>query len=1373
MKVLKQMKKKDVSNLLINILSILKPSLAKALSVPLLLGGMGILNSPLWLDIVNVFLSNQEFYPQINGPISPPKESIGWFFILCSIFIFIVDSWRLVKANGNEKGKAVLDIIKEQPQKTAKFFIEEMKNQPSSATHIIDEKIYKRICELQHLRFFGTFLKEEKSIQLANDLIEGELARGSSPKRALGLALSSRYLSVGDNIDKAKVYLEQSKKLTHVPESKIAEAFIITAESGINDGLSVLAGDDNSSSYSAIFMIKRHKEGIKVAINWFDCAELTISHLDVDGQISYLSGLLESQSWDRALSEVEKLELEIEKHYTSPALAQIVAFTFLTNAIKATELRDSVMQQIPFAAETFPLADDIESIKLRNKAVTMFKLCSVLAKDLKAYEVVEISEKYALWLELRNPDTFNDAEKRLEKVFSDYTAKALEYLPLAFSFRIELDYERIEQEIDKQSALSNNTNPTLGVARFVLAHKQKGYAKTLKYINTHRKQLEKFVNPVAFKMLDIEVHAKSGLVDDAEKLLNEVDDKLLGSRELINLKNIISTTKGEDPIALALAQHNKTDKVSDLAQLVQLLKESELKEQFLKHAIELFDITGAEPDAINAANAYSSIGKFSELHLFLERNRGLVDRSVLLQMHWAWSLFRKGDLIGSRNQLTAIKATQIDYLDLDSLDIQLNIFSGNWGALTSLVEARWENKELLNEQELIQTAQLAKAQSPRRAKEILEYATSRFPNDPQVLSSAYFAATTMGWENSKSTADWLNKAVILSSDEGPLHTASFEDIKDMMYAQREHSDRIQKAYDDSEVPIFIIAEQLNRTLSDFYLVQPLENIQSTDIRKKSLIAAFHSVRGEKVIESNTISIDASSILVLGYLDLLDLLFESFNQISVPHSLMRWLYEEKQKVAFHQPSQIAKAKEFENLVSDECISIITPRGIENPELGLRVGDDLAFLLEEAKSNGTIEEQTLVVCSYPVFQVGSFRDNEVDLTQYNDHLISCVPLINKLKDLAVITEEEFEKSKKYLIRQEKEWPHEIEIEDKANIYLDSLSVTYLMTVGMLERFKGTGLKLFVHVNEHNRYKKLRNFDSTIHSADLILEKIRNKFSEGITSGQVILSEMLAPSLRRDRGSKEEVMPTEELFQVSANTESVLIDDRFINQNANIAIDGVSKSTYTTLDFIETLYSQEIITFEQKLAYRTKLRESGYGVIPVCAEELSFHLNKSLVKGGELRPTKELKLIKQHLSLLKISRLIKLPRDANWLHWTLKTLSDVLKKQWANDVSIEVSRARSNWIFELIDFRSWSHCLEKRSEAGMAFFGETIRINSLLVAANDISHESKNCYHEWLDEHVLMQLKNYDTVSFNALVATIKGQIKNVSKKDLLEEQIHEQD
>ncbi len=181
-----------------------------------------------------------------------------------------------------------------------------------------------------------------------------------------------------------------------------------------------------------------------------------------------------------------------------------------------------------------------------------------------------------------------------------------------------------------------------------------------------------------------------------------------------------------------------------------------------------------------------------------------------------------------------------------------------------------------------------------------------------------------------------------------------------------------------------------------------------------------------------------------------------------HSLLRWLYEEKQKVAFHQPSQIAKAKSFESLILDECIQVTESRLIESPQLALNVGDELAMFLELSKSNQTLEDQVLVVSSYPVFHVGSFRKQKVDLSAYHKNLISCSSLIRKLKELSLLTEEEYNISQRYLEQQQhgEQWPAEPVIEDNAQIYLDSLSVTYLMALGVLEKFKETDIKLFVH-------------------------------------------------------------------------------------------------------------------------------------------------------------------------------------------------------------------------------------------------------------------------------------------------------------------------
>ncbi|MGM5669694.1 hypothetical protein, partial [Enterobacter cloacae] len=70
-----------------------RPSLAKALSLPLLLAGVGILNTPLWLDILNWFLSHQEIFPEYSGPISTPMFLTGWVLIGLSLSIYLIEVW--------------------------------------------------------------------------------------------------------------------------------------------------------------------------------------------------------------------------------------------------------------------------------------------------------------------------------------------------------------------------------------------------------------------------------------------------------------------------------------------------------------------------------------------------------------------------------------------------------------------------------------------------------------------------------------------------------------------------------------------------------------------------------------------------------------------------------------------------------------------------------------------------------------------------------------------------------------------------------------------------------------------------------------------------------------------------------------------------------------------------------------------------------------------------------------------------------------------------------------------------------------------------------------------------------------------------------
>ena len=1347
------------------ILAYFRPSLAKIIIWPVLATGLGFLNPPFWIEIVNWILINQDFLPQKQIPLSPPNGVWGWSLILLSVFIYCVETVAQIIKSKNENTGKLSNNLNKTPEETANKVVEKLNETGMYASHLQDEKIVKLTNEISHLRFFVFYRTVDKVNRLADSILDGELRGGTPPVKARALALLARYLCFSDNVEIAKSYLNASKKLTQTKEAVVAEVFIQVNEQDNIDLVAQLAKEQCALHYSAIFMLRRNKGGANEAISWLNSAQLKIEDLDVDGQLTLMNVLLETEQWDRALKEVCNLQSIVK--IDSPALAQACAFTFLTNAIKVVELRRTVMQQIPFAAESFPLADDIQSIKLRNKAVNMFKLCSELAKSLGAEEVVDLSEKFALWLELRNPETFEEAKHKVESYTSDCTLKALKYLPLAFAFRVDLNYQKIEEEVTRQTALCNDTNPALGGARFVLALNQKGYPKVVEYINNHRGQLTKHVGHSTINILEIEVLAKAGLTEDAEVLLINLEDKGVSASEIKQLRNIIASVKGEDPIALAINQYSETKNVSDLAHLVNLLERSGLKEKYRSTSVELFTITGTEYDALRAANATSICGDFSELHLFLIDNFELVKRSSPLTLHWAWSLFRKGDFKESKNSLDMLQKHNDEGLVLQPLEIHLAIYTGDWDALSVIIEREWGNRSELGSEELMQVAQLAKAQNPRRAREILVYATTKYPEDPKVLASAYFTATTLGWEDNSNTGDWLNKAAMLSNDEGPLRRASFDDLKEMISSQKGVNDKVYQAYEDGTAPIFTIAQMLNRTLSDFYLIQPIENLKSTDIRKKSFIGAFHSTRQEKIITGNVVSVDTSSILILGHINLLGLLFDAFTQIIVPHSLMRWLYDEKQKIAFHQPSQIQKAKEFEALVADGHIKIIEPVGINNAELALNVGDNLAFLLESAKENSDIDNQILVIDSYPIYKIGGFREQVVELSEYNENLSSCISLVKKLKDIEVITEEEYDKATSYLKQHDQEWPSGPGIGDRATIYLDSLSLTYLMTVGLLDKFIGTDLSLFVHKNEFDNFKKLRAFDSTITEADIKLEQIRKELCEGIQSDKVVFSSMQVSTLDSEDDVDKVVQPTEELFQALTISDIALIDDRFMNKHSNILIEDKNTPIYTSLDFIETLFCNQVITNDKKFTCRANLRESGFGLVPITIDELNYHLAKSKVIDGVLRPNKQLKLIKENLSLLKINRLIKLPRDVQWLHDLLKSLSSVVKQQWDNELSKQISFARSTWLYGLLDFRGWSHCMDIRyEEDGMAYIGEMIRASTLIISPVDLTSDKKAEYNEWLESNILLPLKNSDVASYEALVESMKAHVEAIANKDALE-------
>lgn len=540
-----------------------KPSLAKYIIWPSMTVGLASLSVPLWIDIANWALVHQNFFPGYQFPLAQPNYPLGASLIGLSVLVYFLDVW--LKKN-NELPNQLIEL----PSQVAHEITTRMKSAGFTAQHLQDEKIEKLSHEITLLRFFGSFPKEEKATALAESIIDGELSGGTPQAKARALALLARYLCVGERAELAEKWLSSSKKLCQTEEARIAQAFIDAIGSKDVDAASGLLKVSSHSNYAAFFMIKKTAEGNDAALGWFESTGLSSHDLDNDGQVVLLSVLLTEHQWEKALDLVQKID--DESLSIAPALAQLSALTFLVNAIKAVELRESVLTYIPLAADRFPLADDSESIVLRNRAVELFTACSVHARHLGAEDVANMSDQYVLWLQLRNSETHEQAIAELQSYFVSYNQKTLEYLPLAFAFGIDIDFESIENEVNRQTALGPANNAILGLARFILAQTQKPISAAVDYISRHRNQMERSVNSVAISMLEIEALAKSGLVDDAQQLLEKAGDSGASDVEVRNLQNIIDSVKGADPVALAISQYQQSEATSDLAQLVNFLE---------------------------------------------------------------------------------------------------------------------------------------------------------------------------------------------------------------------------------------------------------------------------------------------------------------------------------------------------------------------------------------------------------------------------------------------------------------------------------------------------------------------------------------------------------------------------------------------------------------------------------------------------------------------------------------------------------------------------------------------------------------------------------------------------------------------------------
>ncbi len=539
------------------------------------------------------------------------------------------------------------------------------------------------------------------------------------------------------------------------------------------------------------------------------------------------------------------------------------------------------------------------------------------------------------------------------------------------------------------------------------------------------------------------------------------------------------------------------------------------------------------------------------------------------------------------------------------------------------------------------------------ARRLISAAAAAAGDDAVILTQAYFRAAKGGWEQASEVHGWLSRAASLSESGGPLTRASLKDIADQQPAREEHARAIVEQLRAGNLPLWGVAKLLNRKSLELSLEPALANEVQEDVRRRRTIFAYSGERRrDPDIVAASLVLDPFSILTFARLGVLPIVLSSFQQILVPHDTLAWLFREFESVGFHQPSRIADAQELKRQIAAGTIRIL-PEGVDRDAvLERQVGGELAVLLRTVQAKSKSEDGTgrFVVRPAPVYRLGSFMNEEADLTAFAESLRSCSNVVRLMRVKGALLASEVETAKAFLKLNEKSWPNEPPIEGKVELYVDALALSNFQAVGLLGKLRQAGIAVFITEQQSVEADRLIAAAQMTDAQLGIIDAIRESLADAIRAGAVSVGRMheLANEEEEEADDEDEDAshPTMSAMSLVAHVDAIVVDDRAINRYTNMqTVDGTT-SILDSADILAILDREGRISRALYYELLTKLRRCGYQFVPLTGEELTHHVLQAPIDNGVIQETAELRAIREALLQVCITKTLAMPQEAPWL-------------------------------------------------------------------------------------------------------------------------------
>lgn len=1200
---------------------------------------------------------------------------------------------------------------------------------------------------LRRTRFYTDGHMVERATSLGERLLNGDLSGASSQVRSSALGWCARTLVFTDSRSAGQVFLACAQSLVPTESAEIAQAFMQVANGDRAGALERLRRRPTPVSRTAMLMVAAHERKPIEAVEWFESSGFAFTEFDADGKFSLISECLLAERWE-LLTGFSALLGEQDYAALPVLLHQAALLNFLPSV--PPDLRPLVIQQPPFDTSSFPLSSDPHRVAERRVAARLFERSAEAAEALESRNARSVDSFYALWLSLRDPETHADAKRRLQERLREPDT-ALGFVPLAGAFGISLDTAAVEREIVRRISVSGYHDMEAATARLALAFAQPNPGDAAAYLDQHRVELGEMLDSAAVLGMEIELLVAAGRAEEARTRLQS-GETILSAEQQGRLETLIAKQRRDPDIEEAEQAFAAGKGTPALMKLVDALASQPTNPKFLQFARMLFERTRALPDAERLVTLLTSLELQAELEAFFDAEGDLVDHSLALRAARAWQNYRRGRLREAQAEIDLVRAQRTDPNDR-MLAINIALTSGAWEEVGSLIEDEWRERDQRTAQQLLWTANLAGLLGLTRKRDFLFIAAESAGNDAQILANAYFMAISFGFDDDPEPVTWLTRAAALSDNDGPIQRVSISEIIERKPSwERQEQDAWEKLR-TGELPFFLAGQLLHRSSVDLQLRLMIRNAALADPRRRTAVPLYSGMRQRVSRSVGTITLDATALLTLTYLDVVPLTLDSFERIVLPHSTLTWLLEERGRATFHQPSQLQAAHRLRNYLASGKLSVFTAAAPFDTALADEIGDDLAAMLKAASDGAQESPQRLVVRSSPVRRVGSLVEEDADLSAYRDRFCSCIAIVDKLVARGKLSRAEEARAQAYLSLHEQPRVDEPVVADGAELLLDDLSVSYFDHLRLLDRLADAGFTVRISQREVTGADNLIAYEQVADEVVRIIDKLRAELAKAIEAGRVTVAAQSDGHAEDEDNVRSH--PTYGVMSLADEVEAIVIDDRGLNRHGRVDGRQGHAELWDTLDVLDSLRAKGKLGTDEWLELKMRLRQAGAVLVTVSADELALLLPMPALVDGRLAESAELRAIRENMLLIRMGAWLQLPNEAPWFDAFLSAFAHAICACWRVG-DLKRAKAQSDWLIQFLDLRDWAGRFEGEARQNIARCGNAMGILSLAKAedaGDEAQREKLDQFQAWFTKEVLQPLEFHHPAATEWLVERVR--------------------